>query len=249
MELHKRFVLIMPMISLSILACQLGGLVPGSAKTVRGSGEIVEEIRAVSRVTGVNLATIGHLTIELGDTESLRIEAEDNLMEYIETEVRSGKLFIESQENVRLDSTKPVNYYLTVTGLDTIAISSVGNIQAPGMEADRFSISISSTGNLDIDMLNADTLEVDISSTGNANIAGGQVRTQDIRINSTGNYTAPDMMSDDAEVRINSTGSATIWVLNHLKANLNSSGNLRYRGDPTVDASTTSTGNVIQIGE
>ena len=52
----------------------------------------------MSGVTGVNLATIGHLTIELGDTESLRIEAEDNLMEYIETDVRSGKLRIRTQD-------------------------------------------------------------------------------------------------------------------------------------------------------
>ena len=50
-------------------------------------------------------------------------------------------------------------------------------------------------------------------------------------------------------MRLNSTGSATIWVHDHLKANLSSSGDLRYLGNPTVDATTTSSGDVTQIGE
>jgi hypothetical protein len=212
--------------TLVLSACSIG-----DGRTVRGSGNVVEETRAVSGVTGVDLATIGHLTIEVGDTESFRIEAEDNLMEYLETEVRSGKLRIETRDNVRLDATKPVRYYLTVTGLDTIVISSSGDIQAPDLEAERFSITIASSGDLEMGVLNADTLEVDISSSGNLDIAGGQVKTQNITISSSGNYAAQDLESDEAEVR------------------LTSSGDLRYRGNPTVDATTTSSGDVTQIGE
>ena len=55
--------------------------------------------------------------------------------------------------------------------------------------------------------------------------------------------------SDEADVRLSSTGSTTIWVQDSLKADLSSTGNLRYRGDPTVNASTSSSGEVIQIGE
>jgi hypothetical protein len=241
----------------------------GDGRTVRGSGKVVEETRAVSDFAGVNLATIGHLTIEVGDTESLRIEAEDNLMEYLETEVHNGRLSIGTQDNIRLRTTRPINYYLTVTGLDAIEISSSGDIQAPDLEAERFSITISSSGDLEMadleadsltvkisssgdvtmGVLDANTLEVDISSSGNLTIAGGQVKTQNITINSSGDYAAQDLASDEAEVRLSSSGSATIWVQDHLRANLSSSGDLRYRGNPTVDATTTSSGDIIQIGE
>jgi len=43
--------------------------------------------------------------------------------------------------------------------------------------------------------------------------------------------------------------AATVWVRDTLKANLSSTGDLRYREDPTVDATTSSTGDVIQVGE
>ena len=206
-----RLTILLAIFILTSLACGLAdGL--GDATTVRGSGNVVEETREVSGVTGVNLATIGDLTIEVGDTESLRIEAEDNLMEYFETEVRGGKLTIGTQNNVRLETTKPVRYYLTVTGLDTIEISSAGDIQAPNLEAGDFSITISSVGDLEMGELNAGTLEVDIGSTGNLDIGGGEVTTQNIKIGSSGNYTAQDLASDEADVRLSSTGSATIWV-------------------------------------
>ena len=57
------------------------------------------------------------------------------------------------------------------------------------------------------------------------------------------------MESAGAEVRLNSTGSATIWVQDSPKANLKSSGDLRYRGNPAVDATTTSSGDVTRFGE
>ena len=246
MNKMRHTVLLMTLITASLVlsACGLSDVT-----TVRGSGVVVEETREVSGIDGVNLATIGDLTIEVGGSESLRIEAEDNLMEYLETEVRGGNLRIETQNRIRLEATKPVKYYLTVKELETIEISSVGKIEAPNLEAEEFSITINSTGDLEIGELNADTLEVDIGSTGNLHIAGGEVKSQNITLGSSGNYTAQDLASDEADVRLRSTGSATIWVKDNLKANLSSTGDLRYRGDPTVDATTNSTGEVIQISE
>lgn len=260
-------VLIVLTVALSILACQLGDLSLG--QTIRGSGNVVEEARPVSGVSSVELATLGHLFIEVGDTESMLIEAEDNLLEHLEAEVRGGRLRIETKDNVNLRPTEPVNYYLTVTGLDTIAISSSGNIQAPDLEADRFSITISSSGNLEMGdittdrltvgisssgdvrmgVLNAEVLEVDITSSGNLDIAGGQVAAQNVSISSSGNYRAEDLESTEADVRLSSSGSATIWVSDSLRAVLSSSGDLRYRGNPTVDANTSSSGDVVRIGE
>lgn len=234
--------------TLVLTACDLTAL-QGVGERVNGSGNMVEETREVSGISGVNLSTIGDMIIELGDKESLRIEAEDNLIEYFETEVRNGKLIIGTRDNVSLNPTKPVNYYLTVNGLDTIEISSVGNIIAPDLQAEKFTINIDSTGDLDMGELIADSLDVDIDSNGDVNIAGGEVNSQKVTIDSTGNYTAKNLASENADVLINSTGNATVWVSDQLKASLNSTGNVRYRGNPTLDASSNSTGDVIQIGE
>jgi hypothetical protein len=48
------------------------------------------QIHDASDIAGVSLATVGELFIEVENTESLRIEAEDNLIPLIRTDVRNG---------------------------------------------------------------------------------------------------------------------------------------------------------------
>jgi hypothetical protein len=270
--MNKRIMLAITILMMvfSILACEVTfSGIGGSTETIRGSGDVIEENRSVSGISGVELAMQGSLSIELGSTEALRIEAEDNLLEYIQTEVSAGKLTIESQRGINLRNTEPINYILTVTGLDSIRISSSGDIQAPDLQTERFSITISSSGdlsmgnldctsfrvemsssgNLTMGTLTAETIDVRISSSGNVEIAGGRVQQQDITISSSGQYQAEDLASAEAEVTLTSGGSVTIRVSDKLRGRLSSSGNLYYIGDPEVSVSTSSSGRAIQVDE
>ena len=72
-------------------------LVLGACDTLRvieGSGDVVTETRAVSGFDRVILGGIGELTLIQGEEESLEIEAEDNILPQITTEVRDGTLTI-----------------------------------------------------------------------------------------------------------------------------------------------------------
>lgn len=236
-------------------------------RTVRGSGMLTTEKRPVSDINAVELATVGMLHIKLGDEESLEIEAEENLLEYIETDVYGGELTIDTR-NVSMHTRRSINYYLTVRELESITISSSGDIEAPDLKADRFAIKISSSGCLemgdlearqvrisvsssgDISMgeLHARSIDVGISSSGNIRIEGGEVDTQEISISSSGDYRARDLASREAEVRISSSGNAIISVSDYLGARLSSSGDVQYAGNPRVDAKETSSGDVQRIG-
>ena len=146
-----------PIILLSLL---FGACMQFNSFGERGSGKVITEQRDVSGISAVNLATIGRMTIEVGNVESLRVEAEDNLMQYLKTDVSNGELTIKNRDLINLNNTKPIRYFLTVKNLDSISISSSGDIQAPDLESRAFSINISSTGNLDIGALKADRLNV-----------------------------------------------------------------------------------------
>ncbi len=72
-------------LGLSSLGCVCGGIDLGTMRIagvsgINGSGKVVEEERQASHFTGVALGGTGDLTIEVGEEESLRIEAEDNLL-------------------------------------------------------------------------------------------------------------------------------------------------------------------------
>ena len=234
---------------------------------IRGSGYTETEIRPVSGIRSVRLDNQGDLSIELGDTESLVVEADDNLLPYIVTEVRGGELHIYNEGSNRVRNRVPIRYYLTVKSLEGLEIGSAGSINAPDLSADRFEIGISSTGNLvmgdlkagavDIDVsstgdvmmrrLEAASLDVNISSTGHVSIRDGRVSGQKIRISSTGSYEAMDLGSDVAEVRLSSTGSAFILVNDYMEAILNSTGSVHYRGEARTDIRRNSVGRAILV--
>jgi hypothetical protein len=231
---------------------------------VRGSGNMDEEIRTISGISGVNLATLGKLYIELGREEKLVIKAEDNLLEYFETDVRNGVLTIDTRRNINIRPRKNVRYYLTVKELESIKISSSGDIEAPDLKTDRLKLSVSSsgdlrTGELDVESLNvrvsssgdifipelqANTIDVNISSSGDLDIDRGNVEKQDVFISSSGNYQARNLESREARVRISSSGDAYLSVEDYLYVRISSSGNLYYSGNPRLDQSSSSSGRV-----
>jgi len=255
----------------SILACTvtINDDWGGNGETVRGSGTVAEETRTLNGVSGVDLALPGTLHIAMGNSESLRIEADDNLMAYIQTNVIMGKLVIESRQGTNLRPTHPINYYLTVTELNSLVISSSGDIETENLQSGSFSITISSSGkvtisgldctslhmkisssgNTVIENLMADSISVTISSSGNLDIQKGQVQQQEINISSSGEYHARDLESVSANVTLTSSGEATIRVSDHLTGRLSSSGNINYIGDPDINVSMTSSGRTVQIGK
>ncbi len=244
--------LIVAALVMSTLACQIAyngdsSPITIGGRTVRGSGTLVTEERSVGSFNSLELSSIGKLVIELGDQEALRVEAEENLLEYIETDVRGRTLEIGSRRGVSLNPTKSINFYLTVVSLDSISISGLGDVVAPDLEADTFSIEISGGGNLNIDSLEARRLRVSISGLGSLDIDAGQVVDQDIEISGAGDYNAGAMESRGAEVNISGLGSTTLRVSDHLDANISGSGSVRYYGDPDVEKNVSGLGRVERI--
>lgn len=215
---------------------------------VRGSGDVKTEDRPISGVTGVALSTVGELSIEMGDQESLRVEAEDNLLQYFETTVQGGVLTIETAPDVGIRTTKPVRYYLVVKSLESIEVSSSGNVSAGMLTGMRLTVRISSSGDVRLAGLEAESLEVRLSSSGKLTIDGGSVQNQEVRLSSSGDYDGSALRSASARVDVTSSGSATIWVTDLLDGNLSSSGDLEYYGSPQVSVDTSSSGDVRSLG-
>ncbi len=222
------------------------GIIIGG-EIVRGSGDLSEETYTFTGITGVQLSTIGELDIHLGDKEELRIETDDNLLQYFEAEKDGGTLRIGTRRGFNLRPSRTVRYTLTVKELEFLGLSSSGNAHAPALSADRFEIRISSSGDASVDGIDAGSLNVHISSSGNVEIGEGVVDVQEIRISSSGDYRGESVRSGQVTVRLSSSGNARLWVEELLDASLSSSGSVYYKGDPEISDSHSSSGRVRRI--
>jgi len=248
--MKKQYILIIVVLvmALSSLACGVNFNGFG-INTVRGSGSLVTEERPVSAFERIELSGIGKLIIRLGSEEALVIEAEDNLLEYIETTVRGDTLEIGSREGMNMQPTEPIIYNLTVKSLDSISVSGLGNVVVPELEATRFSVDISGAGDVNLDSLHAEQLVVSVSGLGSVGIDAGQVSAQTIDISGSGDYNGRNLESQTTDVQVSGLGSATLWATQDLLVNISGSGSVRYAGDPNVDSDISGLGSLDKIND
>ena len=224
--------ILVAVLALATMACELSGiLVENNAITgERGSGNIVEETRPISGVTGVDLATIGNVIIEIGEKESLRIEAEDNLMKFFETNVRGDSLKISTNPStVNLRPTKPVYFFLTVKELEQVIISGSGDIQVPDLKSGRFNVDIGGSGDISMGDLEADRFDIDIGGSGDVSAGRVNIPSFRVKINGSGDITLMDLKAEDLSLNINGSGNLRIdnGKVGEQDIDINGSGNFQ----------------------
>ena len=69
-----------------------------------------------------------NVQIAYGNSNSVTVEADENLLPYIETTVENGKLSIKSKKNVNLKSSSKMNVYVSMTKINSLQLSGSGNI-------------------------------------------------------------------------------------------------------------------------
>ncbi len=236
-----------------LLVLAFGFLVPScrpeSKALVRGSGNMTTDTRPLASFHGVELGLPGDMEITLGNTESITIEAEENIMPLIETEVRGGILNVGLVPGANIQPTKPIKYKLTSKSFDQLTTDSVGSIKAPTISAENFKAVINSSGNIELGGLNSKSVNVEIKSIGNVKIGEGEVTNQTVTISSSGSYLSPDLKCATATVTIDSSGDAILWVTDKIDVVINSSGSVRYYGDPKVKSEVNSSGSVQPLGQ
>ena len=190
--------------------------------TERGSGTMAGATRDVSDFNEVTLDGVGNLTIRQTGSESLTIEAEDNLLPEISTEVEGNRLTIETEYDMPAP-TQPINYELTVRDLSALELPVAANVDASD--------------------ISADSLDVNISGAGDMKIAG-EADSQAVDISGSGRYQAEDLESEEAEIDISGSGEAVVRVSDHLHVEVSGSGSVEYIGNPTVSRDITGSGEV-----
>jgi hypothetical protein len=210
-----------------------------------GSGNVVNQSRDAGTFNQIDLNGAGEIIITQGNTESITVEAEDNLMPYIKTSVNNNKLSI-SFDNGMPVPTKSVKFHITVKDLSSINISGSGKIISNNLNVNNLAINVNGAADGNLSNFNAQTLKIKISGAGKMTIAG-TVNDQTIDISGAGDYSANSLSSKTTSISINGGGKATVRVSNALNATINGGGQISYIGSPQVTQQINGAGNINQI--
>lgn len=218
------------------------GCVVNIQDTVTGDGKVVSETRDVPEFTGIKVGSGIDVFLTQGENQSVVVESDQNLQEWIRTEVKGTDLHIYTDKNIRLARTKRID--ITCRMLDNIDVSSAGDVTGLNrFKADKLDIDMSSAGNLDFEV-EAHEIIISISSAGNA-ILKGKTDTLRADLSSAGDLNAFDLEAKYGDISVSSAGSARVFVTEEASFRSNSAGDIDYRGEPRVkEIHTSSAGSV-----
>jgi hypothetical protein len=189
----------------------------------RGSGNVITESRIVSGFDEIVLSGSGEVVVDVDGTESLTIEAEDNIMPLLTTEVRDGRLELSTKSSI--SPTVTVIYTISAATLDGLSIGGSGDITAAGINAESFDAEISGSGQIEVT---------------------GTTDAIDLEISGSGRYAGANLLASIATVSVSGSGHALVNVTDTMDAEISGSGTVEYIGDPNVNSSISGSGDISQ---
>lgn len=213
-------------------------------KKIKGNGNSMEDKRSVGNFDEVVVS--GHFTVVLqkGHEGDLVISAEENLLEYIITEVRGNKLKISTKKGYTIRTSKKIEIVVNYQDIGGIILSGSGKITATDkLKSNEFDIAVSGSGSVNIE-LEAHDVDIALSGSGSLKLAGN---TDDMScaISGSGNINGYEMSVNKVTARISGSGSAKFHVKDEIHAITSGSGNIRYTGNPKIiDAKSSGSGSI-----
>ncbi len=200
-------------------------LVLTGCSVVSGSGQVGSETRQVSGFTGIELSGIGEVTIEQGETESLTIEADDNVLPALTSEVDDSVLELGTKPRTTVRTRNPIRYRVTLKDLTSIELSGSGSVSGTNLRANALRVNISGSGTVDL---------------------AGSADQQEVDVSGSGRYEAAELPSRSVTIEISGSGKATVAAAEQLRVDISGSGTVTYSGDPTIDQSISGSGRLVK---
>jgi|GEM_PF-371377 hypothetical protein len=214
-------------------------------------GEVLIEGEEFSRLT---FKSVGEVFLTQGDSCSLEIKGNPDLIGKIKTNLQDGELSIVYDVKITdwsdlliLGSPK-LQYDVTMKTVDAVKIGGAGNLEAGHLEAGKLSLVHSGLGKLQISDLHCQDLTVELGGLGEI-LLKGAVQSQTVDLSGAGRYDAEGLESRTARVSLSGAGSANVWVEETLEADVSGAGSIRYKGNANVTQSSSGVGDVKPIQE
>lgn len=215
----KRFAIALTLtfsVLLMLSGCKFGG--------VHGSGVRKTEKRD-DLASFTSIETTGAFEVEVNcqKSASFEIEADDNLIPLVETEVKNGILRVRTTKGY--SSSGGIIVRINVPDLESLKTTGAGKFRVSDVKNDQF----------------------EIQSTGAATVvASGQTKSLKIGSTGAGKIDAHNLRADTAEVKVTGAAGVEVYAANQLDVTVSGAGRVIYSGNPKVSKHVSGAGEVTK---
>jgi len=177
---------------------------------IAGSGTIATRNVSLPEFKGIELTGIGDVYVRQDAVQSIRIEADDNIIDRLLLDVHDGNLNIGIKKGSYSHTT--IRIYISVKSLELLELTGAGSFAAVGP-------------------LDGSTLTCRIIGAGDMTLTG-RTTNQVIVLEGAGSVHGFDLESAQCSVMLSGTGSAEVNVTQRLEATISGVGSIIYAGNP-----------------
>src|SRR5207253_9940603 len=171
---RKTVLLLLVAIAVAFSACKFG-------RGIAGSGNRKTEKRELKSFNAIDTSGAFEVTITCQKPANFEIEADDNILPLIKTEVRDGILFVSNDQEYH--SSRPVSLRITLPDLNSVSSHGAGQIKIAA--ANSSDLRIESTGAASVEAAGT-AKSVTISSAGAGKIDTSNPRVEQARVDVNG---------------------------------------------------------------
>ena len=177
--------------------------------SVKGSGQMGTEVRELSGFRKIDASGVFQIEIVAQKDFSVEVEADDNLLQYITTEVRRGVLKLETER--KLNTSNPIRVRISAPDIEGIETAGAANVILTELK----------NGSLEIDSSGASKIKV-----------SGETAKLVVDVSGATRVDAEGLTAVDANVEASGASTVELLVNGNLKTNASGASTIRYAGSP-----------------
>ena len=209
-----------------------------------GSGDLVKATRSVQPFTTVSASGGVEVEITRGSSQQVIVEADDNVIDDVETKVINGQLKISMEDGIDYDNVH-VKIFITAREITKISSAASADVKVAGVLESRNKIELKASSGSSIKaQVDAPQADADASSGAEIDVTG-KTRTFKVQASSGAAIEAFDLLSEDTFAEASSGGKVDVHASVKLDAKASSGGSVSYRG-PAVTVTKESSGGSIK---
>ncbi|MBH9553930.1 head GIN domain-containing protein [Inhella gelatinilytica] len=221
----------------------------GDGTVVRGDGQVKREARALTGFDAIAVSGGVELKVRQAGASRVELEADGNLLPYVETQVVNGAkgrtLEIKVKRGYTVQSRQPLRIEVDLPELRALAVAGSGSADVQAFKTEALKISVAGSGTVKAPQLEAGSVQMNVSGTGDVHV-GGRAKEAQVSVAGSGDVVADQLAADAVKVSIAGSGDVNVQANKTLKVSIAGSGSVVYSGTAEVSQSIAGSGSVTR---
>jgi len=176
---------------------------------VKGSGNVQNETRHVADFDAIEVGGVFDVEVVAQKEFSVEIEADDNLLQFIRTEVKGGTLEISTDKSI--SPKNAIRVRISAPDIDKVQTSGASKLSLSNVKNDSLKVYASGASKLKVD---------------------GETRDLEIELSGASKIEAESLKAENVDVDGSGASCVSVNVSGDLKADLSGASKVTYTGNP-----------------